>query len=272
MATLNAFQWNLSTSFRSLILYRNFNRKYQALYGNAFSQGSAVRNEEGVYISLQWATVAYWKFSGFADFFRFPWLKYGVDAPSSGHEYMIQADYTGIKKTIVSARYRLKHREKNITLEHEVNVLPADQHRLRLQITHKPSVVMSLRTTMEGNIYDDKISPSGRGWIISQNASYKKSGSPIQTDFFAAYFKTTDYNTRIFSNEKNMLYSFSIPSFYGEGVRLSAVLRYNFSKQLYIQAKAAWVHYFDRDVIGSDLEEIEGRNKIDLYAQLRWKF
>ena len=272
MATLNAIQWNVSTSFRSLILYRNFNRKYQAFYGNAFSQGSTVQNEEGVYVSLQWAPIAYWKFSGFADFYRFPWLRYTVDSPSTGKEYMIQADFTGIKKTTVSTRYRFKQREKNITQGHEVIVLPADQHRLRVQITLKPSGIMTYRTTAEGNFYEDNIKPSTHGFVFSQNASFKKPASPVQFDVFAAYFKTSDYNTRIFSSEKNMLYSFSIPSFYGEGIRLAAVLRFNFSKNLYIQAKAAWVHYYDRDVIGTDNEEIEGHDKIDFYAQLRWKF
>ena len=272
MATLNALQWNISTSFRTLLLYRNFSRKYQAFYGNAFSQNSLVQNEEGLYLSMQWAPIAYWKLSGYADFFRFPWLKYGVDAPSSGQEYMIQGDYSGIKKTIISTRYRFRRREKNITQEHEVMIFPADQHRLRLQITHKPSTVMTFRTTLEGNLYNDNISPESRGWVISQNASWKKADSPVQADIFAAYFNTSDYNTRVYSNEKNMLYSFSIPSFYGEGIRLTGVLRYNFTKNLYISAKAAWTHYYDRDIIGSALEEIEGRNKIDIYAQLRWKF
>ena len=272
MATLNALQWNISTNFRTLFLYRNFSRKYQALYGNAFSQNSTVQNEEGLYVSLQWAPIAYWKLSGYADFFSFPWLKYGVDAPSSGQEYMIQTDFTGIKKTTISTRYRFRQREKNITQGHEVMILPADQHRVRLQITNKPSTIMTFRTTLEGNVYDDNTSPSGQGWVISQNASFKKADSPIQADLFVAYFNTSDYNTRVFSNEKNMLYSFSIPSFYGEGVRLSVVMRYNFTKNLYISAKAAWTHYYDRDIIGSGLEEIEGRDKIDLYAQLRWKF
>ena len=272
MATLNALQWNLSTSFRTLLLYRNFSRKYQSFYGNAFSQNSTVQNEEGLYLSMQWAPIAYWKLSGYADFFRFPWLKYGVDAPSSGQEYMVQADFSGIKKTIISTRYRFRRREKNITQGHEVMILPADQHRVRLQITQKPSAVMTFRTTLEGNIYDDNTSPSGSGWVISQNASWKKAEHPVQADLFAAYFNTSDYNTRVYSNEKNMLYSFSIPSFYGEGIRLTAVLRYNFSKNVYISAKAAWTHYYDRDKIGTGLEEIEGRDKIDLYAQLRWKF
>ena len=272
LATLNAIQWSASSGIKALIMYRNFNRKYQAFYGNAFSQNSTVQNEEGLYVSMQWAPIAYWRLSGYADFFRFPWLKYGVDAPSSGQEYMIQADFTGINKVTISTRYRFRQREKNTTNEHEVAIIPTDRHRMRLQITYKPSKIMTFRTSMERNMYDDSVLSTSRGWIISQNIGWKSTDSPIQADIYIAYFNTDDYNSRIYSNEKNMLYSFSIPSFYGEGVRSSAVLRYNFTKQLYISVKAAWTHYYDREIIGTDLEEIEGRDKVDLYAQLRWKF
>jgi hypothetical protein len=271
-ATLNAFQWSASSGLNALILYRHYDRRYQAFYGNAFSQSSTVQNEEGLYISMQWAPIRYWRFSGYADFFRFPWLKYGIDAPSSGREYMLQADFNKIKNTTLSVRYRFRQREKNLTEKHEVSVKAVDYHKVRLQITYKPSDIMSFRTTFESNVYDENISSPSRGWVISQNAGWKNMKSPIQVDVYAAYFKTSDYDSRIYSNEKNLLYSFSMPSFYGEGLRLSAILRYNFNPRLYLSVKAAWTHYFDRDTIGTDSEEIEGKNKTDLYAQLRWKF
>jgi hypothetical protein len=272
-ATLNAFQWRASSDdLKALILYRYYDRRYQSFYGNAFAQSSVVQNEEGFYASMQWEPFAYWKVSGYADFFRFPWIKYGIDAPSSGQEYMIQADFNGINNTTISTRYRFLQREKNITGVHEVAVKPADRHRIRLQIIHKPSVAVTLRTTIEGNVYDDKTSSPGRGWMIAQNAGWKETESPIQIDAYAACFNTTDYDTRIYSPEKNLPYSFSMPSFYGKGIRLSAVVRYNFNSRLYLSAKAAWTHYYDRDLIGTGTEEIQGRNKTDLYILLRWKF
>ena len=272
MATLNALQWSASSGMKAIILHRHYDRKYQAFYGNAFSQSSGVQNEDGLYISMLWSPFAYWKLSGFADFFSFPWLKYGIDAPSTGQEYMIQTDFTKMGKTTLSARYRFRQREKNRTEGNEVSIIPFVQHRIRLQMTNKIAQAMSFRTTFEANIYDEKVSPVTRGWVISQSAGWKSEQSPIQADFHAAYFNTDDYNTRIFSNEKNMLYSFSIPSFYGEGVRLSAVIRYYFTKNLYFTLKSAWVHYYDRSVIGSGLEEINGRDKFDLQSQLCWKF
>ena len=272
MATLNALQWSASSGLKTLLLYRHFDRKYQAFYGNAFSQGSAVHNEEGLYISMQWTPFAYWKVSGFADFFRFPWLKYGIDAPSSGQEYMIQTDFTRIKNTTISARYRFRQREKNVTDGNEITIVPVDHHRLRLQLTHKLSKFMALRTTIEGNVYDETVTSASRGWVISQNAGWKGVDFPLQVDFYAAYFKTDDYNTRIYSSEKNMLYSFSIPSFYGEGTRLTTVLRYYLTRKFHFSMKAAWAHYFDRNTIGTNLEMIDGRDKIDLYMQINWKF
>ena len=131
---------------------------------------------------------------------------------------------------------------------------------------------MTFRTTYESNIYDEKALPSKKGRIISQNAGWKGDNAPLQADLYVAYFKTDDYNTRIFSNEKNMLYSFSIPSFYGEGIRLSTVLRYNLTKRFYVSMKAAWTHYYDRYRIGTGLEEIAGRDKVDIYTQINWKF
>ncbi|MDR2680478.1 MAG: helix-hairpin-helix domain-containing protein [Tannerella sp.] len=271
-ATLNALQWSAPSGIRTLILHRYYDRRYQALYGNAFSQSSTVQNEEGVYISMQWAPIPYWRFSGYTDFFRFPWIKYGIDAPSSGREYMLQADFSRIKNTTVSARYRFRQREKNVTEEHEVSIKPSDRHRLRLQIIHKSSDLMTFRTTIEGNAYDENVSAAERGWVVSQNAGWKKPDSPVQVDVYAAYFNTDGYNSRIYANEKNMLYGFSMPFFYGEGTRLSAIVRYDFTAKLYISIKAAWTHYFDRNTIGTDTEEIAGHDKTDLYAQLRWKF
>ena len=94
VASLNALQLTPASYFSLLLLYRYYDKRYQAFFGNAFSQNSAVRNEQGMYIGMQWTPFARWKLSAYADVFRFPWLKYGVDAPSTGKEYMLQLDYT----------------------------------------------------------------------------------------------------------------------------------------------------------------------------------
>jgi hypothetical protein len=286
-ATMNALQWTPASYVSALMLYRSYARDYHSFYGNAFSQGSTVQNEQGLYLGLQLTPIARWKISGYADFFRFPWLKYGIDAPSSGMEYMAQAEYSQLDKISIYLRYRYRQKESNRTIENrpEVELLPDRQHRIRFQFLYKPSVVFAARTAFDWSVFDEemrtaaglqtlpnKANEVSRGWMISQSIGWKPSTLPLQADLYVSWFNTDDYSSRIYSYEKNLLYAFSSPSFYDKGTRLSAVIRLNLTKKLYISTKIGWTHYFERETIGSGLETIEGKNKTDLDLMIHWKF
>ena len=68
------------------------------------------------------------------------------------------------------------------------------------------------------------------------------------------------------------MFLFKLPSFYGKRVRLALSFRWDIVKQLSVSAKLGYTYYADRDVVGTDLEEIEGNIKADIYTLLRWKF
>jgi hypothetical protein len=270
-ATLNALQLTPVSYFSFLLLYRYYDIKYQAYFGNAFSQNAMVQNEQGLYMGLQFTPFAYWKVSTYADFFRFPWLRYGVDAPSAGKEYMMQVDYTQMKNTSFYLRYKYKQKEKNQTLpEGKPAVLPYEQHRARLQLQYKIQSVL-FKTSVDGSLYNEKDSRS-KGLMVAQSIGWQSEGLPFQADLYAAYFRTDDYNTRLSTYEKNILYAFHTPQMYGKGIRLSARLRWDASDSVSLFAKLACTHYTDRNVIGTGLEEIEGSTKTDLSLLLRWKF
>ncbi|MDH6356198.1 helix-hairpin-helix domain-containing protein [Parabacteroides sp. PF5-9] len=273
LATLNALQLTPASYISCLILYRYYDRKYQAYFGNAFSQGSSVQNEEGVYVGLQFVPFIYWKWSGYIDLFRFPWLKYGVDAPSSGKEYMAQVDYTRDDSFSVYIRYKFRQKEKNSSLDEEtsVSILPDKQHRMRLQATYRFIPALYFKTSVDGILYKTD-QEENKGIMIAQSLGWKPEGIPFQIDCYGAWFHTDNYYTRISSYERHILYAFHKPSFYGKGVRLSASFRWDIVERLTLSAKVGYTHYTDRDRIGAGLEEIEGDEKTDLYALLRWKF
>ena len=287
-ATLNTLQWTPTSYAGGLILYRSYARDYQSFYGNAFSQGSMVQNEQGLYLGIQLTPVANWKISGYADFFRFPWLKYGIDAPSTGVEYMMQADYSQWDKFSMYLRYRYRQKESNRTSanEPEATVLPEMQHRIRYQLLCKPSVVLSLKTALDFTLFDEQetatlpMSPNektptdrkSRGWMISQGIGWKPSSIPLQADLYLAWFNTDDYSSRISSYEKNLLYVYGTSSFYDKGTHVSTVLRYMPTKQLALSTKIGWTHYTARETIGSALETIEGNNRTQVDLMIHWKF
>lgn len=274
VATLNAFQLTPVSYLSLLVLHRYYDRRYQAFFGNAFGQNSSVQNEQGVYAGMQWTPFAHFKLSMYADVFRFPWLKYGVDAPSSGQEYMVQLDADPGKNFAWYLRYKYRKKEKNRTLENEstLNILPYSQQRFRLQFLYGIRSVWILKTSADCVYYGEWKGKRSLGWMISQGAGWKPSNLPFQSDIYMAYFHTDDYYSRINSYEKNILYAFNMPSFYGRGIRLSLSFRWNILDKLSLSAKLGHTYYADRNVIGTDQEEIEGHNKTDLYVLLRYKF
>ena len=94
----------------------------------------------------------------------------------------------------------------------------------------------------------------------------------LQIVCYLALFHSDYFNSRVSSYEKNILYAFNMPSFYGDGMRSALTFRLDIWKRLSLSAKLAHTHYWDRDLIGTDTEEISGSDKTDLYALLRWKF
>jgi hypothetical protein len=129
-----------------------------------------------------------------------------------------------------------------------------------------------LKTSVDAVHYSFQQGESSQGVLIGQSIGFKFKKLPLQLDASAAWFQTDDYASRISMYEKGLLYSFSIPSFYGKGERLAFHARYELNEHFIFQAKYGWTHYRDRDIIGSGLEQIDGNTKSDLYLQLRWKF
>lgn len=271
MATLNGLQIQPVSYASFLLLYRNYNKRYQAFYANALSRNSLVQNEEGVYMGMQFTPFPYWKLSAYLDLYRFPWLKYGVDAPSSGKEYMMEAIYTSGRRTSFSLRYRYRQTEKNEKPDNSLHIGQTEQHRLRLQATHTAGD-WSLRTVLDGAGYDKKIPRMDKGWMLGQNIAFQPGQGKLKGDIYAAYFHTDNSLVTISSFEKSPLYVYYRPLFYGQGLRFALSFQYGISQHLALAMKLASTHYMDRDKIGTELEEIEGSDKTDLNITLRCKF
>ena len=271
MATLNGLQVQPVSYASFLLLYRNYSKKYQAFYGNSFGQNSTVQNEEGIYIGMQFTPIPYWKLSAYADVFRFPWLKYGVDAPSSGKEYMVQVEHNSGRSNTFSLRYRYKQTERNITVDKNIRIGAFDLHRLRFQFTRMADN-WGFRTSLDGVGYSKESSGMDTGWMVGQGISFQPEKGKLKVDFYAAYFDTDNSSITISSFERTPLYVYYKPSFYGQGMRMACSFRYDISRWLMFVLKLSSTHYFDRDKIGTDLEEIVGHDKTDLNIVLRWKF
>lgn len=274
VATLNALELTPASYISLLALYRKYSRRYQAFFGNAFSQNSTVQNEQGVYLGFQLVPFAHWKMAAYADFFRFPWLKYGIDAPSAGEEYSVQIEYMPRSEFSTSFRYKYKQKEKNDTggKSQALSIRPYSQQRFRWQLSYILHPAWRLKSAADGILYREGKGKTSKGILLSQSVGWQPDGLPLQGDLYGAWFHTDDYATRLSAYEKNLLYAFNRPSFYGTGIRIACSFRWNIGRKFSLSFKLAHTYYTDRDRIGTDQEEIEGSSKTDIYTLVRWKF
>ncbi|GBU07527.1 hypothetical protein AwDysgo_08580 [Bacteroidales bacterium] len=273
-ASLNTFQIYPASFLGLVISYRNYHPAYQALYGKAFSESSTIQNEQGFYIGAHIQTLKYWELRIFSDIIKFPWLKYGIDKPSEASDVLLQVHYRPSDKLSMNIRYKRKQKERNETAAAvpAKEVLPYNVEKIRWQIEYMGFKNANLKTQVDLNTYLGTKKEKSVGRSIFQSASYKFPKRPIQLSAAMGYFKTDDWNTRINIYEKNILYAFAFPSYYGHGMRYYALAKWEVSKKISVQAKLGSTHYFDRQTIGSGLETIEGNEKTDLYCLVRYTF
>ena len=273
VATINSMQYRPSTRISFTALHRFYPISYNALHAQSFAEGSRVQNENGVYIGAAFRPFKKFAVNTYIDFVSFPWPKYGVDKPSKTIDFYLLGTYNLTQHSYVEARYKYKKKEKNVTQTETGSkiVLPYDTQKLRLRYSFDRSNGWSFRTTADIARYQLKQFEKELGLMISQNVSYKGSGK-LSANAYLAGFNADTYNARLYSYERNLLSTFYMPSFYGKGMRYAINSRYDLSPSLSVSIKAARTRYFNRDIISSGADQINGNSRTDIYTYLRWRF
>lgn len=253
------------------LFYRNIQKEYQSLFGNAFTENSTPVNERGMYAGIAIRPVQGWQFNAYADVFGFPWLKYRVNAPGKGYEYLMQFNYYPGKQFEWYVRYRNKNKPIDSS-GNGVIYYPRDEVRqnLRVHFSGQLSSLFTVRSRVELLWYAHPLKNEEEGFLgyVEAALQWKRVSSNIRLQ----YFETNSYNSRIYVYESDVLYSFSIPAFYDKGFRYYLNFSCNLSKRLKGWMRWAQTVFADKQVIGSGLDEIKGRAKSEIKVQMEYIF
>ncbi len=256
------------------VLYRNYDKKFQALHGNAFAEGSKNQNEQGFYAGIQLFPVKKWKLSAYYDFYRFPRITSQSDGPSQGTDYLIQADF--VANRMVSMYWRLKRELKETngtTGTAEIAPLTqVDQANVRYQLNYSVNEKWRFKNRVEVSRYILEPNSPEYGYLLYQDVGCSPFRIPLSLTFRYAIYQTASYNTRIYTYESDVLNAFSVPALYDKGTRIYAMLQYEFSPNLECWLRYAQTYYADKTEIGSGMDQIAGNTKSEVKFQVRWKF
>lgn len=252
--------------------YRNYPKDYHTFYAQGFGETSNTNNESGIYFGGNFRLSNAWSLNAYVDFFKSPWLRYRVDAPSHGHEVLGQIRYRPNPRFELFFRAREKDKMINVS-NYETNVRPVERYKLR-KYQLNMNVVLGGGWTWKSRIdfVTDNRESKGlqKGFGLAQDLLYRNAKFPVEVSLRYAIFNTDSYDTRLYIYEYNMQNVFSIPTYFNVGSRAYALLRYTFLNERF----DLWVRYGifiynQEESLGTGAEEIKGNIKSEFGAQLR---
>jgi hypothetical protein len=105
--------------------------------------------------------------------------------------------------------------------------------------------------------------------MVGQQVRWQKKW--IKVTGTLAWFRSDDYDSRLYQYEPSTQYDFSFPAYYGHGIRCSLLAQTDIGKHLALATKLGVTKYFDRSVIGTGLQQVDHSSMADLLVQLNVK-
>lgn len=262
------------------IVHRVIAKRYQSLYSNAFTENITPVNEKGLYVGISVTPSPSIQMEAYMDVFHFPWLKYRVDAPSSGKEYFVQLTFTPTRNTEIYTRFKselkpLNRSETDLTT-HIVDQIVRQNWRIHASIDVSRHLL--IRNRCEVTWYDKHGPNKEQGFLLFSDIVYKPPVQSISANMRLMYFETEGYNSRMYAFENDVMSGYSVPAIFDKGFRYYFNFKWDMSRtfkrtnertaKIEFAAGLAQTIYRDKISIGSGLDEIKGNRKTEVKFQL----
>jgi len=248
---------------------RYYDPNFHTFYGNALAENSRAINEAGTYMGIKIRPNKKWAMAAYHDSFRFHWLRFRADAPARGDEYLVRITHTPTRKINIYGQYRRESKGLNTPDPDAVidYISQAIRSNYSFNIGIKTADNITLKSRIQGSSFNHGTKTT-YGYAIMQDVNFEFSKFKIATRF--ALFDTDDYENRQFAYEKDVLYAFAIPAYYGLGYRAYCLVECRPTKRMTLWVKYSYTNYRNQSVISSGLEKIEGSVRSDVRMQLRY--
>ncbi|NDF98490.1 MAG: helix-hairpin-helix domain-containing protein, partial [Chitinophagia bacterium] len=193
------------------LLARNISKSYRAVQANAFTESSGPENEKGFYSGITLRPHPHIRVDAYGDQFIFPWLRYRVNAPSAGSDYLLQLHYHPHKKAELLIRYRTESKWEagwSSLDSGQVSVSGLTSRAgWRGQVSYQVSRICRVRTRVErvgirhnqGGQPPTSFAAAEHGFLYYLELLFNKLPLRSELSFRCQYFDTKSYQSRIYA-------------------------------------------------------------------------
>jgi hypothetical protein len=237
------------------ILYRRYDPGYTAFHGNGQGSPSSGDNLHGLLGSFTFEASKYLFISAGWDNQRNPWMKYRCSGPSLVKKGDVRIKYLPSDKlnaeSVYSIRYSSFDKSENQGVTKQDHMITRG---LKTSVKYSPVEGLTF-----GSRFDLKLAePSnGKGILLLQDINYRFSTFPLSLWFRYCIFNTDSWDSRLYTWENDLLYSFSIPALSGEGTRSYIVAGWKIRDSAELRVKYGITSYSGTDNIMKDIQELK---------------
>ncbi len=268
--TVFGFNTTLSPRIDFAMVGRNYSRDFHSFRGSSFSEGSRNINERGIYWGIKYRLNRQFFLTAYYDTFKFPWLRFRVNTPSEGNDYLIRLNYVPKRNVAMYFQFRRRNKQQNVSEQINTDIIVANGIRNQVLANFQFSATsnLSLKSRAQYSTFCFENNKTD-GFAIMQDAVLDIGDLTISGRI--ALFDTEGQENRQYAYEQDVLYAFSIPAYSGRGIRNYLLFSYRVNRQVDLWCRIARITFYDRDVIGTGLESIEGNKRTDIKFQMRYK-
>jgi hypothetical protein len=264
---------SLASNVDFAMFFRHYDRDFHTFFGSALGEGTRNINEQGIYGGIKINVSSKIKVAAYYDRFRFPWLRFRVDAPSEGYEWLGRITYQINKKISLYAQFREEVKDRNVSTEVSQTafreIKAANKHNYLLNLDYQAEKILRLRSRIQFSTFRFN-GQFTQGYALVQDIGLDF--GKLSLDARMALFDTDDFDNRQYIYEKDVLWYFSIPAYSGQGIRNYVMIQYQMSKRFNFWLRWSRFSYPNQNTISTGGEQIAGNQRTDIRLQMRVKF
>lgn len=267
---INGIVWHADPKLDLMVIHRYYDKSFHSIYSAGFGESSDNSGENGIYFGAQLRVNKRMSLSAYYDQFNFTYLKWLTDDYSAGRDFFAQADFVLSRNAKFYIRFKNKVTERNSDAEvagiHDQIYL--NRTTIRLNYDQRINSQLSIQSRIEwvNFMFDDRRS---NGILLFQDIEFSFKKIPLKLYTRYAIFDSDDYDSRLYAYENDLLYVFSIPSYYYKGIRTYFMAKYEITPKIDLWIRYGLWSYQNVENISSGLEQIEGTRKSDIKIQLK---
>jgi hypothetical protein len=195
--------------------------------------------------------------SGGYVFQSYPWLKYRCSSPSCGIRREVRMKYDPSERLVFDCLYSYRLTCADMPGSSGIPELKQMISRsLKAAVKYSAGEYVIIGTRIDLKSFE----PSGsRGFLLLQDFNWKIRKIPATIWLRYCIFRTDDFDSRIYTWENDLVYTFSIPSMYGTGSRFYLMAAYKFARKAEIRVKYGVLTGYGGYPIGTDEIKVQIR-------------